>query len=142
MSNEVRVQMSLNIRNGNLNHQSRPTSFIADMVGGGGPVPGQINVPVAGVNVGFATLDTMGGMCTLQNLDTVNFVTYGIWDSVTSKFLPLGELRPSEGPFLIRLSRELGREYGTGTGSTSSGDSLRLKADTATCKVVVNAFDA
>ncbi len=140
MSNEIRIRTSLQVRNGETDYQSRPTSFQADQSGTGGPSPGMVTATVDGVTVSFAELDDPA-MCRIQNLDQANFVTYGVWDATLAKFFPLGELLPGES-YVLRLSRYLGQELvGTGTMDSADSSGLRLKADYASCKVLVEAFD-
>lgn len=139
MANEARITTSLYISKNNLQYNSLPTSFVATVTGVNGPSPGAINVPVTGVNVDFSALSTLG-LCRIMNLDSTNFVEWGAWDGI--EFIPLGEILAGES-YVIRLARalKLGGDYATGTGTTGTGNALRLKADTAACKVVVEAFE-
>jgi hypothetical protein len=136
MSSEATVRSSLQIlkQSGSLtvlDYQSRPSTFTADVAGTKGPVPGAISVTTAGVDVNLSELTTPG-LCRLMNLDAANYVQYGVWDGVT--FHDLGELLPGE-TFVIRLSRNIG--LGTGT----VYENLRLRANSATCICVVEAFE-
>ena len=140
MANEVTIVSSLRIVTGNLIYQSQPTAFSAAMTGSKGPTPGAISVPIGGVAVTFGELITPG-FCRLMNLDATNYVEYGIRDPGINVFYPLGEILPGES-FILRLSRNLLEEYtGTGTGTTSTGNQFWLKANTATCYIVVEAFE-
>lgn len=141
----ARIQGSLQITVGNLNYLSRPSSFAAVVNKANGPTPGAMKVPTHGVDVDFSELTAMGGLCRLMNLDSTNFVTYGILDGLTSKFYPLGELGPGE-TYILRLSRDLGTRYGTGSGTGSGShptgnETLHMRADLAPCIVLVEAFD-
>ncbi len=141
MANEIQVRASLQIKKDNLDYSSKPTSFKADMTGSKGPSPGALTATVDGIDVDFSELTTPG-MCRIQNLDPDNFVEYGIWDPEGSTFYPLGELLPGES-YPLRLSRNLQEEFMTGTGTTGADTNrLRIKADTASCDVVVEAFEA
>lgn len=134
MSDEAQIRSSLQINKGNLRYSSQPTAFRADVSGTNGPTPGAIAVATTGTNVSFAALTTPG-LCRLMNLDSTNYVTWGIYDGAF--FFPLGEILPGES-YVIRLSRILGSESpGTGT-----GNSLRMVANTAACNVAVEAFEA
>lgn len=127
MADEAQVQVSLNINNtdgDNFQWRSANSGYTADVTGKIGPSPGLIVATTAGVSVTFTGLTTPG-FCVLTNLDGTNFVEYGIWDGAT--FHELGELLPDSQPQLIRLSRNM-------TG-------FRLKADTASCNVRVEAFE-
>jgi len=141
MANEIRVQSSLTILAGNIDYSSRPTAFIATMTGRKGPVPGAITVAILGTDVDLSGLTTPG-VCRLMNLDTTNYVEVGVWDNDGDEFFPLFELLPGES-YVVRLSRMLGWEYGdVGTGTTGGKvNTLRLRANTTPCVVVVEAFE-
>lgn len=143
MANEIRVQTSLQIRKGSQVYQSQPTSFNADMAGSRGPTPGAILISRNGTDVDLSQLTALGGLCRLMNLDDTNWVEYGVYEPATFRFYPLGEILPGES-YVIRLSRWLGYEVGTGVGTGSIGGSntFRLKANAAACVVLVEAFDA
>ena len=139
MSNEATIQYSLTILNGNLRYQPASITFRATVTGTKGPVPGAISVTTAGVDVDFSEL-VQPALCKFTNLDSTNFVSYGIWDGTS--FYPLGELLPGES-YPLRLSRDLGEEFGTGTGTTGAAiNKLRFKANTATCDVSIEAFES
>ncbi|MCK9568743.1 hypothetical protein M0R72_07370 [Candidatus Pacearchaeota archaeon] len=140
MANEATIRSSLQIRKGEIDYQSRPTSHHEDVTGTNGPCPGAVTATVAGVNVDFSPLVTPG-LVTIHNLDSTNFVEYGAWDPVTSTFFPIGEV-PAGAAYSFRLSRNLGESYGTGTSTTGTGHALRVKADTASVNVVIEAFEA
>ena len=146
MSNEATVQSNLNIRKSTsagvivLEYRSNPTMFRADVAGTNGPTPGAVTVDVGpGTDISLDQLTSLGGLCWLQNMDDGNYVEYGIYDTSTTEFYPLGELLPGE-TALLRLSRNLQKEY-VGTGTGASGARLRFKANTAACVVRVDAFD-
>lgn len=149
MANEITVNSNMTIRgtaannNASLQHTTNPTQFRGNILGNNGPYPGSLLATPAGLDVSFAqaAAGSFPGYCRLQNLDPTNFVTYGIWNG--ADFYPLGELLPGES-YVIRLSRQLGFDYaaGTGTSPAGSGFTLRLRADTANCRCLVEAFDA
>ena len=143
MANEVRVRSSLTVtRNdsvGKINYASRPGSFAGNITGANGPNPGSFNVTVEGVDVDLSELTTPG-YARISNLDTNNFFEYGIWDG--SSFYPLGEVLPGES-YVLRFSRNLTKEFFTGTGTTGEAiNTFRCKADTASVKGLVEAFEA
>lgn len=142
MSSEATIQTSLQISKSGLEYQSRPTSFRADVTGKKGPTPGAITVAVLGTSITFSELTTPG-FCRIQNLDDTHFVEVGIYDPELNRFYPLLELQAGE-TYVFRFSRNLQEEYGiTGTGTFAPGaNRLRLKADTAACSVLVEAFEA
>lgn len=136
--NEASLRISLQVKLGNLDYQSRPTAFNADVSVARGPTPGELNVSKFGTDVDLS-LFTVPGLVWMQNMDTVNFVEYGVWNG--SLFFPLGELLPGEF-FALRLSRNIGKDYtNTGTGITGTINKLRLKANTANSLVRVEVFE-
>ena len=139
MANEAEVRSSLQITGGDTEYRSQPTTFLADVSDvTKGPTPGLVVATVAGVDVDLSLL-TVPGLCRIQNKDDTNFIEVGIWDGVT--FYPLMDFLPGES-FPIRLSASLGDEFGTGTGTSGpSINTLRIKADTAPCNVIVEAFE-
>lgn len=143
MADEARIVSSLQIISGKVDYQSKPTSFTADVAGEKGPSPGAVSVLGTGTDIDFSQLEDPG-LCRIQNLDDDNYLTYGIWDPELSKFYPLGELLPGE-TFVLRLSRLLQEEVGTGTGTDSeeapASNRLRFYANASTSNVLVEAFE-
>lgn len=140
MSNEASIKSSLSIVAGNVQYSSKPTAFNADVTGRKGPCPGAFAVTTAGVDCDFSELTTPG-LCRIVNLDPTNFVTFGIWDPEGARFYPLGEVLAGE-TYVLRLSRDIQEEYGTGTGTLGANTNrLRFKADTASVSVSVEAFE-
>jgi len=143
MSNEATVQSSLRISKGNLKYQSQPSQFQADVSVGNGPTPGAVTVSKFGTDINLSQL-AAPGLCRLMNLDATNYVEWGAYDldSPLGQFTPVGELLPGES-IVIRLSRFLGKQLGTGSGTPSidTGITLRLKAHGASCICLVEAFD-
>lgn len=142
MANEARVQASLYIKNPTtaLEYQSRPSSFVADVNASNGPTPGAVLVTVPGVDIDLSKLTAGGGLCRLMNLDPTNFVTWGLYNATTTRFLPLGEMLPGES-YIVRLSRYILEDFvGTGT-AVGEAVTLHMKANTASCRVLVEAFD-
>lgn len=140
MANEARVQTSLQIVNGNLKRTGQASVFNADVTGAKGPVPGAFTASTSGTDVDLSELTTPG-FCVITNLDATNYVEYGTYDVANSKFHPLGEIGAGEA-YLIKFSRNLFEEYtGAGTGTTADINRLRIKANTASCNVVVEAYE-
>lgn len=140
MADEVVIRSELNVLKTNLDYKSRPTQFYGDLSGTpDGPSPGSLTVSVAGVNVDFSQLTTPA-YCRIMNLDATNFITIGIWDG--TNWYPMLEVLAGE-TYVVRLSRSLSQEYGTGTGTTGSAvNQLQLRANTSACNVLVEAFPA
>lgn len=141
MSNEIQIMSSLTVNAGTVQHRSPKTAYNDDMTGRKGPCVGTISVSTAGTEISVAQI-TVPGYIELTNLDSTNFVEYGIWDTETSVFYPIGELRPGGKPQLLFLSRNLRQEYtGTGTGTTGPTNKLWLKANSAACNVNIALFE-
>lgn len=145
MASEAQIRASLQILKTSgaltlLNYGSKPTAFTADVTGTKGPVPGAVTVDLDGTNINFSELTTPG-LCVIKNQDATNFLHYGVWDPETNTFYPLGELLPGEHT-VLRLSRLLSGELGTGAGTTGPNtNSLHLRADTANVNASVEAFE-
>lgn len=142
MADEASVRTSLQVKSGNLEYQSQPTAFLADVTTAKGPTPGAITVAVGGTSVDLSQL-TRPALCRVMNLDDTNYLEVGVWDVSLAVFYPLLELLPGES-YVVRLSRNLSlEEPGTGSGTAfNGGTTLRLKAHTAACVALVECFDA
>lgn len=145
MASEAQVRTSLTIRklstDGSVVLIDRRYShgYSADVTGTKGPSPGSLTIPTGGKRVYFDL--TTPGLCVFKNLDGTNYVTVGVLDPDTNRFYPFLELLPGE-EYVVRLSRDLAEEYiGTGTGTTSPGNPLFMKANTADVVVSVDAFE-
>lgn len=140
MADEITIRSSVQIRKGNLEYRPHPAYFQADMSGTpDGPSPGALAVAVTGTNVSFSQITTPA-VCRITNLDATNFVEVGIWDGLN--WYPILEILAGES-YIVRLSRNLSSEYGTGTGTSSTDvNQLQLRANTAACNVIVEAFPA
>ena len=123
-------------------YRSPYTQYQGNVLAAKGPGPGLILVNPVGVNVDLSMFTTPA-YCEITNLDATNFMEVGIWDPMTLRFYPMDEILPKE-TYVKRLSRFLGKEFGTGpgTGTTGSGTRLRLRSDTASLYATVNAFEA
>lgn len=144
MASEAEIRASLQIRttDGEIEYGSRPTTFTGDITGRKGPTPGAITVSIAGTDVDFSELSTPG-YARIQNQDLTNRVDVGIWDPETGVFYPMLELLPGES-YIIRISRIFPGEYGTDPAVGSTGPNtnrLRIRANVASCVVLVEAFE-
>jgi hypothetical protein len=138
MSNEATVRNSLQIKTGNLDYRPQPTQFTLDAADDIGPTPGAMLATTTGlgVEVDLSVITAAGavpGLCRVHNLDDTNYVELGIYDGV--EFNPLLEIGPGEF-YPFKLSRDL--FYG-GAG-TAVVNQLRVRADTASCRVIVDVF--
>lgn len=144
MSDEATVNSGLNARfpSGKLDYQSRPTTFRADMSTDAGPAPGRVTVSTAGSDVNLSAITTPG-LCRMINLDSTNYVQVGLYDPETVKFYPMLEIMPGES-YVLRISRDIKEEYGTGAGTGTTGAStntLRMKAIGGACECLVEIFE-
>ena len=129
MAGEVVVSSSLTILRNKLDYISRPLTFAADMVGRGGPVPGMI----VAVTTGQGTTPSFTGLTTptfmrIQNLDEKNFVELGVDEAGGGTFSELLEIGPGES-YVVKLSRNI-----------TIAD-VRVKANAASCDVLLEAFE-
>lgn len=153
MSNEIDVRVSVRVRKdnpsglgGTIEYQSSQ-AFRVDMEGYGGPSPGDLIIPLVGRDVYFTEL-AAPGLAVISNHGGVDgdssheYVSYGIYDSTTDIYFPLGELLPGE-TYVLRLARTLHQEFpdASGTGTTADENYLRFKAHGAPCRVSLNAFE-
>jgi hypothetical protein len=140
---DISVRNTLIYKKNNVDY-ARSASFTVSISGTeDGPAPGAVRVTLAGVNVDLSKFTTPG-MCRIENTDgtAANIIDVGIWDPETSTFYPLAEVIPGEA-YVLRLSRNLAEESGTGTGTSGPAtNTLRLKAQVAACNAVVEAFEA
>lgn len=137
MANEARINSNLQIIVGELDYQSRPAAFLADVSVAKGPTPGAVSCATTGTNISFAQL-ARPALCRIMNLDSTNFVTVGVYDGVS--FFPILELLPGES-YVMRLSRYLNEEW-VGTGTNSDANQVRIQANAAACMVLVEAFES
>ena len=141
MANEATVNSGFSITKSNLKHRSYPTQFQATVSGSKGPTPGAFTASLLGTQVDLSELENPG-LCRISNLDSDNFVEWGVYDG--NEFYPLGEILPGEF-YVFRLSRFLGRSIGSsdpGTGTFDLGTyRFMIKATVAPCNVSVEAFE-
>lgn len=141
MANEIRLQLSLQINKGNLVYSTPSTAFLADMDGDPkAPTPGHVRISEQGTDISFAGL-TRPGWCYIKNLDSVNYVQFGVYNTDQSEFYPLIRLYPGE-HCIIPLDPEINEEYaGTGTGTTGQLNTFRGLAQTSPVNVWIDAFE-
>lgn len=140
MANEAQVRGSVSIRKGNKVYVSPPNSFNATVSGYGGPSPGVILCSTSGTDVDLSEITTPG-LTFIKNQDSTNYVDVGVWNPDQSEFYPLLRLLAGEG-YPVRLSPQVNQEVsGTGSGTTGQSNTLRIKANTAACLVLVEVND-
>lgn len=140
MAREVNLRISLTIKKGLLDERIT-YSFIGDMAGEKGPSPGVLTIGVGVTIINLSQLATPGPI-TIINLDTTNFVEWGLYSAADGEFNPVGEILPGE-PAGFRLSRYLGTALIPGTGTTPIADTkvFAMKAVGAPCDVIIKAFE-
>lgn len=121
MSNEARIQSSLQIKVDNVDYQSRPTAFQADVSVGRGPTPGTVLVDSSTATAISLSVLTTPGLCKIHNLSETGYVVVGIHDGTS--FFPCMEFLAGE-CFVFRLPRHLGDEF-VGSGTPSDVNTLR-----------------
>lgn len=145
MANEARVTSGLQVLKTNgvsrlIDYQARPTSFAATVTGTKGPGPGSVQVSVSGTDIDFSQF-VQPGLCRIQNQDATNYVTIGIYEPDTKYFYPFAELLPGES-YVWRWARFVNEELsGTGTVTGFYNSRIRIKANTASCNVLVETFE-
>jgi hypothetical protein len=120
MANEITVQNSLRVLNGNLNFVHAPPALSVTQTGVGGPTPGYVTIGTSEESIAFGELSTLGWLI-MQNLDATNYVEWGFATGVYG-----GRMRAGE----------------TAQFRLNPGSTLYLKANTAACKVVVYALES
>ena len=125
MANEISVSAGVEVNNGNLIFRPGVTRFNVTQTTAAGPTPGSMTIPTTanGTAVSLAQLTTPGWI-EITNLDTTNYIEIGTWDGAT--FHIIAECLAGE-KMVFRASRSL--------------STMRIMANTASCEVVINAFD-
>lgn len=140
MANEATVRSSLTINKGNVNYTSRPGAFQADVATASGGKPGEITAAVDGTDVDVLSILTDPGLYRIQNLDETNFVRVGI--RVGTTFRSIHRILPGES-YVARFDDECGLAMDEpGTGTAADNGVLNIRADTAACKVLLEAYEA
>jgi hypothetical protein len=126
MANELTIATQIQVTNGDFKVPKLGSAQLRrDQVMAEGGGPGLVIISTAGEDIVLTDLTTVGYMWA-KNLDPTNYVEVGIFEAAT--FRPFAELYPGD-EMIVRLSRTI---PGTRT--------LRMKADTANCKVQIVAF--
>lgn len=132
MANEALVNCNIYIQKGKLEHRSLPTSFQADVATGKGPSPGAFAAVHTGngTQVDLSNLSTPA-LATIQNFDSSNYVEFGV--VISGTFYRLFEVQAGE-IYPFRFSRSLSADGNSGI--------FYIRANTASCDVAVNGFEA
>lgn len=120
MANEITVQSSIQVRNGNLVDAFLPGAKSYDQAAVGGPTPGYLTIGTTVEEVAFSELSTKGWVV-MQNLDPTNYVEWGFASGVYGGRMRAGEIA---GPFRM------------------NNTSIFLRANVAACKVLIKGYEA
>lgn len=123
MANEITVQASLKVDNGGLEltHKSGVLRFTQTNARGGNP--GVVDIGTSEEDVSFGDLAAPGWVY-MRNLDTTNYVEWGKKDG-SNNMQAIGRLGAGE----VSLFK------------MNASTTLRMKANTAACKVLIAALD-
>lgn len=124
MANEITITTRVTVRNGNYQYDSLVASRQFDQTNPAGGNPGMVEIGTTEEDVNFGDL-TQPFIVELQNQDSTNSVDFGAKDG-TGAMIAIGTL-PPEGVALFPMK---------------AGATLRMKANTAACKVLIRAQDA
>ena len=119
MSDEIKVQIQVTCRNGNLRYSFAPGQKSINQAAVGGPTPGYVTIGTTEETVTFGELGTAGWLM-MQNLDPTNYVQWGPATGVYVGRMEAGE------PAAFRIE---------------PGTTLYMKANTAACKVLVECLE-
>lgn len=120
MADEIRGTISLNVDNGNFAYAKNET-FTLDQATVGGANPGTVDVGTSEEAISFGDITNLGWVF-MKNLDTTNYVEWG--PESGGALVVVGRLEAGESA-LFRLSPAI---------------TLRMQANTATCKVLIEAM--
>lgn len=140
MAGEITINASIRVNNGNLVYASPVQQFQADQSVAGGMSPGQLECTHAGQEINLTALDDPK-WCEVRHIgdDDDVYIELCIRDPETGLMYPFAELSPGE-QFPLPLSRHLGRQYGTGTG-TGTTNQLWIRSVGGNAKVVFLGFE-
>jgi hypothetical protein len=122
MANEIRISESVNVVNGSFRDSFAPGLVTITQASSGGGNPGTVSIGTAEEDVAFG--DVTPSLVILQNLDGTNFVQYG----------------PKSGGAMIAFGKLAAGK--TARFVMDAAVTLRMKADTATCKVLIKGYNA
>lgn len=120
MANEIKHTTSITVIKGSFRDTFSPNLAQLDMAGSGGGNPGIVDIGTSEEDIAFG--DVTPALCIIQNLDTANFVTYG--PKSGASMVLFGKIKPGQHD-VIHLGAAV---------------TLRMVADTAACKVNIQAY--
>jgi len=119
MANEITVTGKIAVTNGNLKYASSKGAVSVTQTASGGPTPGYVTIGTSEESQAFSELGTLGWVM-MENLDATNYVEWGFATTVYGGRIEAGEFA------LFRLN---------------PSTTLYLKANTAACKMLINALE-
>ncbi len=120
MSDEISVTETIRASKSSFKDSIAPGQVTFDMAGSAGGNPGLVNIGTSEENVSFG--DLTPNLVWMQNMDTTNYVQWGMNDSGTMK--AVGRLNPGETARFV----------------LDSGVTLRMKAHTGACDVLIKGY--
>lgn len=125
MANEISVQFSGTVSNGNLFDKFGPETgqFNLNQATAGGPAPGFVTIGTSEEDISFGDLATPT-LVVITNLDTTNFVKYGP-KNASNALQDFGKILAGKTNFI----------------TLDSGVTLRMQADTANVNVVIKGYE-
>lgn len=122
MADEITLNLSLRVENGNFYELIKPQQMQFDQTAQGADMK-TVSVTTAEASITVSGVTTLGWLY-MRNLSTGNSVTYGPLSTATSGMISFGQLDPDE-PAMLRLK---------------PGITIRAVADTTTCLVDMRIF--
>lgn len=123
MAGEIRAQLSLRVTKGNFD-DSIAVSISADQAGVGGGNPGIVDIGTTDEPITAGDLASTKGHAVFRNLDDTNYVDIG--PESNGVIVPTMRLKPGEFGYLPLVPDV----------------TLRARANTAACRVMVKIYDA
>jgi hypothetical protein len=120
MANEISVNASIEVTNGNMKDTFAPGRRTYDQTAVGGPVPGYQTIGTSEETVSTSEISTLG-WCMFRNLDATNYVRWGFSTGVYGGRMEAGE---TAGPFRL-----------------NPGTTIYMIANTAACKVQIKVYE-
>lgn len=129
MADEITITQTIQVKkgaydSGRIGDVGKLVDQAAASATAGGGNPGIVDIGTSEENIAFGDISTLG-WCYLKNLDPTNFVKWGA-SATTPTQATVGRLNPNEPGALFRLE---------------PGITLRMQADTASCRVLILAFE-
>lgn len=129
MADEFTLSINLRLANGSFKDSFNPGALAIDQAAAG-KWSNVVNIGTSEEDVTLAELTTEG-ICVLQNLDATNYVEWGKKDG-SNNMQAIGRLGPTTNDGACPVA-----VFGFNPGAT-----LRMKANTAACEVLITVYEA